>query len=162
MADSRRFRVLVAISALLFVFMISSGCARLKTRGKGSERPTPAASKRDKRPATLYHDFEDVLLPSGLKVDKRRSFIYHTPDFKAGVLVLTGRVDVSSLIRFFNKNMAKDNWRLASSFKSPRTIMFFKKPNQDCIVNITEKQFTTEVEIWVAPAMISPEEDLLK
>lgn len=163
MTDLRRFGMFVCISALLVAFTIFLGCARLKTSTKGAKRAEPAASKQDKTPASLYHDFEDVLAPSELKVDKKRSFVfYHAPDFTAGVLVLTGRVEVKSLIRFFENNMAKDNWRLASSLKSPCTIMFFNKPNRGCIINITEKQFKTEVEIWVAPTTGSVEEGLFK
>ncbi|MBW2331799.1 MAG: hypothetical protein JRF30_13045, partial [Deltaproteobacteria bacterium] len=139
MTDLRRFGMFVCISVLLLVCTIFLGCARLKTS----------------------NDFEDVLVPSELKVDKKRSFIfYHAPDFTAGVLVLRGRVEVKSLIRFFENNMAKDNWRLASSLKSPCTIMFFNKPNRGCIINITERQLKTEVEIWVAPTMGSVEEGL--
>lgn len=163
MTDLRRFRVCVGISALLLVCTIFLGCARLKTSTKGAERAEPAASRQDKTPAPLYYDFEDVLVPSELKVDKKRSFIfYHAPDFTAGVLVLRGRVEVNSLIRFFENNMAKDNWRLASSLKSPCTIMFFNKPNRGCIINITERQLKTEVEIWVVPTMGSVEEGLFK
>jgi hypothetical protein len=58
--------------------------------------------------------------------------------------------------------MAKDNWRLVSSFKSPRTIMFFNKANRSCIINITEKSFKTDVEIWVAPSVEGTESTLLK
>jgi len=162
MADLRKFRILVVASALFLTFTVFLGCARLKAMSKSPERPKPAARKQDKTPAPLYYDFEDVLVPSELKVDKKRSFVYHSPDFTAGVLVLTGRVEINSLIRFFDNNMAKDNWRLVSSFKSPRTIMFFNKANRGCIINITEKQFKTEVEIWVAPTMETPEEGLLK
>ncbi len=163
MADLRRFRILVGISVLLFIFTVFLGCARLKAMSKSPERPKPAARKQDKTPAPLYYDFEDVLVPSELKVDKKRSFIYHTSDFTAGVLILTGRVEMNSLIRFFDNNMAKDNWRLISSFKMGiRTIMFFDKPNRGCIININEKQFKTEVEVWVAPTMETPEEGLLK
>jgi len=162
MADLRKFRILVVASALFLAFTVFLGCARLKAMSKSPEGPKPAARKQDKTPAPLYYDFEDVLVPSELKVDKKRSFVYHSPDFTAGVLVLTGRVEINSLIRFFDNNMAKDNWRLVSSFKSPRTIMFFNKANRGCIINITEKQFKTEVEIWVAPTMEAPEEGLLK
>ncbi|MBW1740694.1 MAG: hypothetical protein JRJ42_06090 [Deltaproteobacteria bacterium] len=162
MANLRRCRILVGISAVLLVFIFFLGCTRLKTSTKSSERPEPVAKRHDKTPAPLYYDFEDVLVPSELKVDKKKSFVYHAPDFSAGVLVLKGRVEVNSLVRFFDNNMAKDNWRLVSSFKSPRTIMFFNKPNRGCIINITEKQFTTEVEIWVAPTMVTGEEGLLK
>ena len=161
MSDSRQFGIVAGIS-LLLVFMIFFGCAPSKTITKTSEKIEPAASKQDKTPAPLYYDFEDVLVPSELKVDNKRSFIYHAPDFTAGVLVLTGRVEVNSLIRFFENNMAKDNWRLMSFFKSPRTIMFFNKSNRGCIINITEKQFTTEVEIWVAPTMETTESGLLQ
>lgn len=162
MSNLRRFRILAGIAVLLFVFTIFLGCTRLKTRTKKSERLEPAASKEIKTPVPLYYDFEDVLVPSELKVDRERSFVYHAPDFTTGVLVLTGRVEVNSLIRFFDNNMVKDNWRLVSSFKSPRTIMFFNKSNRVCVVNITEEHFNTEVEIWVAPTLGSVEEGLLK
>ena len=163
MADLRKFRILVVASALFLALTVFLGCAHLKAMSKSPERPKPAAKKQDKTPAPLYYDFEDVLVPSELKVDKKRSFVYHTADFTAGVLILTGRVEMNSLIRFFDNNMAKDNWRLISSFKMGiRTIMFFDKPNRSCIININEKQFKTEVEIWVAPTTEIPEEGLLK
>jgi hypothetical protein len=163
MASMRRIRILVGVSVLLLVFTVLFGCARLKPRAKSTERAEPVATKQDKTPTPVYYDFEDVLVPSELKVDKNRSFVFHhAPDFTAGILVLTGRVEVDSLVRFFQNNMAKDNWRLVSSLKSPYTIMFFNKPNRGCIVKISEKQLKTEVEIWVAPTMAGVEEGLLK
>lgn len=163
MEDLRRFRILIGISTLLFIFTVFSGCARLKATSRGSEKSTPAVKKQDDTPVPLYYDFEDILVPSELKVEKKRSFVYHSPDFTAGVLALTGRVEINSLIKFFDNNMAKDNWRLEASFKlANRTIMFFNKPNRGSIINITGKQFKTEVEIWVAPVMGAAEEGLLK
>ncbi|MBW1822721.1 MAG: hypothetical protein JRI92_13440 [Deltaproteobacteria bacterium] len=75
--------------------------------------------------------------------------------------MLKGRVEIGSLISFFEKNMAKDNWRLISSFKSSRTIMLFQKQNRWCVINITESM-STRIEIWVAPTMSEPVEGLLK
>jgi hypothetical protein len=150
MADFRRVRVLVGISALLLVLVISLGCARLNSNTTSSES---APTTEDVEPTPLYHNFEDVLVPSELKVDTKRTFVHHAPDFRAGVLVLTGRVEISSLVGFFEDNMAQDNWR---------TMMIFQKPNRDCIINITEKQFKTEVEIWVAPTTRTQRETLLK
>jgi len=159
MADFGRVRILVGISALLLVLVISLGCARLDSNTTSSES---AAATEDVEPTPLYHDFEDVLVPSELKVDTKRTFVHHAPDFRAGVLVLTGRVEISSVVRFFEDNMAQDNWRLVTTFRSPRTMMIFQKPNRDCIINITEKQFKTEVEIWVAPTTRTQRETLLK
>jgi len=157
----RRFRVLVGISALLFVFAVVVGCAKPKSSSTTPEEAEFAATEPDDTPTPLYYDFDDVLVPSELKTDKKRSFVYHTDEFTAGVLVLRGRVEINSLIRFFDSNMAKDNWRLMSSFKSPRTILFFTKANRSCIINITERRFDTEVEIWVAPTKTVEDEGLL-
>jgi len=99
----------------------------------------------------IYYDFGDVRVPEELKVDNRSSFVYRTEGFSAGVLVLEGRVEIYSLIGFFENSMANDNWTAISSFKSPRTIMLFQKENRWCVINITERQFSTHVEIWVAP-----------
>jgi hypothetical protein len=147
---------------MLLVLVISLGCAPSKKSTKSSKTSEPVATTPSKTPAPLYYDFEDVLVPSELKVDREKSFVHHAPDFRAGVLVLTGRVEINSLVRFFENNMAKDNWRLESSFRSPRTMMIFEKPNRNCIINITGKQFNTEVEIWVAPAAETAEGSLLK
>jgi hypothetical protein len=161
MTDLKRFKVLVGISALLFVFAVVVGCAKLKSSSTSAEDMEPTATESDDTPTPLYYDFDDVLVPSELKVDTKRSFVYHTDEFTAGVLVLSGRVEINSLISFFDSNMAKDNWRLMSSFKSPRTILFFTKANRSCIINITEGRFGIEVEIWVAPTTANEEEGLL-
>lgn len=162
MGESVTSRRLVAISGLLLALMIFWGCSGPSVNTKDSEGEALEAEMRSEAPTPLYYDFEDVLVPSELKVDKKKSFVYHSQDFRAGLLVLKGGVEINSLIRFFENNMAKDNWRLVSSFKSPRTIMFFNKPNRSCIINITEKWFSTEAEIWVAPNMEPSGQGVLK
>ncbi|MBW2647538.1 MAG: hypothetical protein JRE23_15465 [Deltaproteobacteria bacterium] len=87
--------------------------------------------------------------------------MYRTEKFITGILAFSGRVDVESLIEFFTNNMVKDNWQLISVFKSPKSIMFFSKKNRSCIINIMDKPFSTEVEIWVAPVLGSEEETLV-
>lgn len=159
MTDLIRLRIVAGVLTLLVIFTLFAGCARLK---RGRAKTEKQAATETKTPEPLYYDFEDVLVPSELKLDKKRSFVYHAPGFTAGVLVLTGRVEMDSVIEFFENNMAKDNWRLVSSFKSPRTIMFFNKPNRSCIINITERRLKTEVEIWVAPSVEDIQSTLLK
>ena len=58
--------------------------------------------------------------------------------------------------------MANEKWDFVSSFKSPRTIMLFKKKDRRCVINITEKKFNTLVEIWVAPTVNAEMTDLPK
>lgn len=151
MANLGRARVLVGISVLLLVLASFAGCTRLRPSTRSADISETGEITQDMEPVPIYYDFEDILVPSELKVDTKRTFVHHAPEFKAGVLVLTGRVEMNSLVRFFEHNMAQDNWRLVTAFRSPRTMMLFNKPNRNCIVSITEKQFNTEVEIWVAP-----------
>ena len=157
MRQGRKVLVFVGIVAAFFLI---AGCAGLKAKKTG---PTPQITKqKEKGPSALYYDFGDVLIPGELKVDKKASFVCQTLGFSAGLLVLKGRVEINSLAAFFGNNMTKDNWRTISSFKSPRTIMLFRKENRWCLINITEKDFTTHVEIWVAPMINEAESGLIK
>lgn len=128
--------------------LILSGCAGTKGNATGSD---PAAGTNNNDP--LYYDFGDVLVPREMKVEKNASFVFRTPGLSAGVLSMKGRVDGHSLITFFETNMANDNWSLVSAFKSFRNIMLFKKESRWCVINITEKKFSTYLEIWVSPTV---------
>ncbi len=140
------------VFGLILALIIFSGCTAFRSgsqqasEGKDIQQPT---SKNE----PIYYDFGDVLVPKQLTVNKKLSFVYRTPGFSAGVLSLKGRVELNSLLAFFQNNMVKDNWRLVSSFKSMRTIMLFQKENRWCVINITEKEYYTYVEIWVSPTM---------
>lgn len=141
-----------AMLGLVFMAVVAlflSGCAG-KTEGNGgSVLQNPP--EEEQGPSPLYLDFGDVLIPNELAVSPKNSFVYRTPSTSAGVLVLSGKVEVGSLVSFFESNMVKDNWRIVSSFKSPRTIMLFHKENRWCIININQSNFRAQVEIWVAP-----------
>lgn len=149
MTSILRRRFFNALSMLLISLVLSSGCAYL--RGNGGEADETVVTGEETESGSLYYDFGDVPIYSSLKVDKKKSFVYHVPGFTAGVLGLSGRVDADTLEYFFKKNMPKDNWKLVCSFKSPRSVLFFTKEKKSCIINMTEKRFKTEVEIWVAP-----------
>jgi hypothetical protein len=146
----------------VFAMTVFGGCASLNRDRVDSSEEASLTIEGEDTPGPLYYDFGDVLVPLELKVDKKKSFVYHAPGFTAGVLGLSGRVDIGSLIRFFENNMAKDNWKLVSVFKSPRTIMFFNKPNRSCIINMTEGSFNSIVEIWVAPTIGEGDTTLFK
>lgn len=139
------------------VMLIVSGCASTKGDTAGSDAGS-GANKNE----PLYYDFGDVLVPREMKVDKNASFVFRTPGLSAGVLSMNGRVDGHSLITFFENNMVSDNWSLVSAFKSFRNIMLFKKESRWCVINITEKKFTTHLEIWVSPTVEGAAPSLLK
>jgi hypothetical protein len=132
----------VAVALMLFC----AACSSTPTTTDGSE-----AREKDQKNAPLYYDFVDVLVPRELSLNTKSSFVYHTSGLTAGVLVFTSKVERSSLIQFFENNMAKDNWQAVSSFKSPRTLLVFQKENRWCVITVTENNWDTQVEIWLAP-----------
>lgn len=136
---------------LVLLFMTLASCS---TKFFGSETDTEDQGDMAISPVdstTFYQDFDDILVPKEMELQTNSSFIFETPQVKAGVLVFKGRVDAVSLATFFENNMLKDGWTRSSSFKYQRAIMVFTKPDRDCIINIIEHRFSTLLEIWVAP-----------
>ena len=157
--DAQKRLYLATLVFMIAVVFSAGGCSSLT---KKDDKATAPASKTSSAVAARYYDFGDVLVPKELKVDKKSSFIYQTSGFSAGVLVLKGRIETSSLISFFETNMAKDNWNIISSFKSERTMLLFQKTHRWCVMSITDEAFNTYVEIWVAPTTQDPQTGLLK
>jgi len=110
-----------------------------------------ASSAPDKKARASYYDFEDILIPSELGLDKKNSFVYATSRSKVGILVFEGRVEPSSLATFFQNNMQKDGWSLLSSFKYRQYLLTFLKEDRACVITINEKSFTTTTEVRVGP-----------
>ncbi len=161
MIKMRQHSFLVCVGVITAFLLLISGCSTSKFRKNSPSSVT--AAKKDKGQAPLYYDFEDVLLPKQMKLDKKSSFVFKTPGVSAGVLVLSGWIEINSLITFFENNMAKDNWNLLTSFKSRRTIMLYQKETRWCVINITDKDFGgTYVEIWVAPTLNEASSGILK
>ena len=146
-------RVLMAIFSNMLIFIFITGCAT----GTLSERAIPPTESQIveeiKEPTiSLYYDFKDVPVPTELDIKREKSFAFQTTDYTIGLLTFYGNVEADSLISFYNNKMPEDGWRFLSSFKSPKNIMFFLKENRFCIITITSKTFTTELEILVTPS----------
>ena len=147
-------KALLRLAVILsFICIVMSGCA-------GTLSPTAPPATEEKHSysplksgetgnSPTYYDFDDVLIPPELKLDTQKSMVVSTSTFSGGVLVFNGYVDQASLIDFFLKNMAKDNWQLKGSIKYRHTVLTFEKPNKGCVITVGEQTFNTPVEIWI-------------
>ena len=97
-----------------------------------------------------------------MEPDSDSSFLYVSSGLTVGVMTVKGRVETDSLISFFQNNMTKDNWKLISYFKSPKTLMLFRKETRWSAISITEGTYYTYAEIWVAPTVGNVDTGLLK
>jgi hypothetical protein len=140
--------------ALVFILALGLAGCSLGKQPYGAEASAEGGSaSAQSQPTGRYYDFDDIQVPSQLKLNKERSILFKVGAFKAGVLVLEDNLEGESLINFFMDSMAKDNWVLKSSFKYPQVALFFAKKGKTCVINIKERTFSTEVAIWVAPAL---------
>ena len=132
---------------LLLTCLSIVGCGVFpSSSGEGGSAVESAAEGR-------YWDFDDVLVPSTMKLEKEKSMIFTAEGrIRGGLLVFADNLEMNSLINFFSVSMSKDGWLHKSSFKYPNVAMFFAKPDKTCIIHVTESTFSTSVSIWVAPA----------
>ncbi len=149
MAPKTRLARSIALAfAVAAVLLMCAGCKTMDFNS-GTSSSARAASPD---PSPVYYDFDDVLIPQELKMDKDSCFVYKASGIAAGVLVLSGRVEVNSLIAFFENNMIKDNWAMVSMVRSPRSLMLFRKENRTCVITVRTSPMNTQLEIWVAPS----------
>jgi len=138
---------MLQIGFMIFLISLVGGCSTTV-----KERPKEPRGEGTESRAKYYH-FDDVLIPYELNFNQKKSFVYETPLFKAGILYFKKwRLDVDSLIEFFNYHMEKDNWKLVNSFKGKENILNFSKPDKNCTIKISEDWMGyTEVEVRVGP-----------
>ena len=148
-----------SVLALMLVFLLGivwTGCSStVKERRDDSAKPGEGEETKappSKYNARYYH-FDDVLVPGELNYKQNKSFIYETPQFKAGSLYFTKWwLDVDSLIDFFNYHMEKDDWKLVNSYRGKESFLSFSKPDRTCNIRITDRWYgVTHVEIRVGP-----------
>ena len=146
-----------SVMVLLLVVLLGGvwmGCSTtVKERQQGQPATGATGEARSEGEGMGKYYLDDVRVPSELNFKPKRSFIYETPRFKAGVLVFTKwRLDVTSLIEYFKYTLEKDNWKLVNSFRGKESFVNFSKPDKTCMIKMIEEWYgTTLVEIRVGP-----------
>ena len=155
-------RWLVLFFVFVWAVLFISGCGVLKPIDQ--KTPAGGSSQANNVVAGVYQDFDDVLIPKSMQINRKTSSIFETPTITAGVLSLNGMLELDDLIGFFKTNMTKDNWTAVGMFKGPRSILHFEKGNRWCVVTLTDSRYgyKTQVEIWVTPKNDALPSGLLK
>lgn len=143
---------LVVLGLTLIAFL--SGCGSVLQEQKKEEPAVtaPQLSKKTDLPNARYFDFDDIQIPNELSPNASKSKIFQTPNMTAGLLVLSGNVEVKSLVEFFKSSMARDNWQMKGNFKlPPKSVLLFEKKNKRSIIMIEDNTFSTQVDVWAIP-----------
>jgi hypothetical protein len=144
----------IGLLLVILLSVIGVGCSTtVKERQQGQPVTEATGETKGERAVTGRYYLDDVRIPEELNYKPDESMVYETQKFKAGVLRFSKwRLDVQSLIEFFNYNMVKDNWTFVNMFKGKETQLTYTKPDKTCNIRITETWTgMTQVMIAVGP-----------
>jgi len=112
----------------------------------------------------LYHDFDDILVPKAMQINRKMTRLSETQTMLTGVMSFEGNLDRSELVRFFKNNMVKDNWDRVDQLMGSRSLLQFEKHNRWCVMTITERPggYGSQLEIWVIPKNKATSSGLIK
>lgn len=136
-------RMMPAISALGLMLLMIASCAMFE---KGPAKPETVPKRLPD-----VREFDDVMIPREMDIDKDGSAIYRREGMSAGLLRLSGRIEANSLMRYFRTNMANEGWRLLTQFRSPQSLMLFQKDNRMAVIAVEDGDFKTFADVWVVP-----------
>ncbi|MFW6055622.1 MAG: hypothetical protein ACOC9D_06915 [Thermodesulfobacteriota bacterium] len=150
------FKKLLLLSGLLVLFTSCSGMQNPFTpQPETSSDISVNESQSEPLPQddNAYFDFDDILIPSDLTLDRNSSIMFQTSRIKAGKLEFHGRVDPVSLFNFFIVNLPKDNWSIKGQFKYGHFLIIAEKADKFTVLKITEGNFKTMLQVWVTPRL---------
>lgn len=136
-------RKMIWLVTMVMLALLTASCAMFE---KGPAKPETAQKRLPD-----VREFDDVLIPREMDIDKESSMIYRREGMSAGLLRLAGRVETTSLMRYFQNNMANEGWRLISQFRSPQSLMIFQKGNRMAVIAIEDGDLETFADVWVVP-----------
>jgi hypothetical protein len=132
---------LARLTAVALSLLVLSACALFE---KGPAKPDPGRLP-DQR------EFDDVMVPRDMDIDREASAVYQRDGASIGILRMSGRIDQSSLMRYFQNNLGNDGWRQVSVMRAPQSIMIFQKANRMAVIALSEDYLTTYADLWVVP-----------
>ncbi len=155
-------RRMAIVGAILLLISLTA-CSNL---GGGSSPPpnpiaqqnqpsapaSPASPAPSSGPRPQFYDFADIPVPTEMDLVSKESYVFQSGTLKAGMLTFKGRVDVTSLINFFQMAMPHESWKPKGGFRYKRSVLIFEKPDKMCVINLYEKTFYSYAEIYVAPS----------
>jgi hypothetical protein len=144
MKGLKRTRKLL-VCLVLSVFVLSvQGCTYFdRTDEEGT-----AALVQESQP--FYpRDFNEVLIPDGLMLDRTESMYIKSESFNGGILNYQGRLEVNSLTEFFENTMPQKGWQLSGSVKSANSLLIFTKSEKTCMISITESKLSMNTEVYI-------------
>jgi len=139
----KRIGTLAVLLALLLSAQLTwTGCASTPPKEGGT-------ASSDTALRASFSGFEDVLIPSDISADQKKSQIYSAGKTKVGLLTFKGRVEPDSLADFFLNNLPRNGWKLMTILKDRAHALILLKDDRVCLITIREDWWNTVCEVRV-------------
>lgn len=103
-------------------------------------------------PIVFLPEFNDIPVPTELRRDDERSFVYETTGVSLGVLTYTGYFKPKSINTFYRNEMPANGWKFINAFTdSGRYYLSYIKDVRSCIISVEETTMSTKLVIKVGP-----------
>ncbi len=144
--DRIGFRGTLLFLVAVALFMIS-GCAGQSFTGGSAVAPGDSALP----PVSGFaDDIQDIVLPTDLEWNRKKSMTIKTESFRGGVWRYEGKVEPISLKDFMISAMQDHKWKLVGEAASQDIMLAFVKPSKTCMMVISEGAFgKTELTLYV-------------
>ncbi len=96
--------------------------------------------------------FPDIPIPSTHRINLAKSVIYTSPSVTMAKVTLSGGGDLDSLYRFFEENMAANDWTMVNAVQSSQSFMHYAKPGRFTSIFIENLgKYGNQVHMTVGP-----------
>lgn len=136
---SARFHKLVLI---LFVFGLFVLC-----RPYISIASEESAAPKDIRPMPVseFFKFENIPVPEGYKLDKKKSFVFRNDVLLVAFLTYKGKSKADKVAAFFKEQLPLYGWKLINVIEYGERVLNFEMDGQTCIITVDRKGKTFEL-----------------
>ena len=133
---------LLRLMALALSLLLLSACAMFE---KGPAKPEPKRLP-DQR------EFDDVLVPRDMDIDREASAVYRRDGASIGILRMSGRVDAELAHAVLSEQPAATRaGARCPMLRAPQSLMVFQKANRMAVIALSRTDLTTYADIWVVP-----------
>lgn len=118
--------------AVVFLLLVVAGCA--------SQSPAPSMGEGGNigpLPSAVTN-YDDIELPPEMKLDAKKSLSIKTESFRGGVLLFSGKIEITSLREYMIATMKNNKWRHVGEASYDNVLLAFTKPDKTAMVVLRE------------------------
>lgn len=124
----KRCSYCLIVAVLLFVFAGCASQSQAPAVGDGNIGPLPSA----------VTNYDDIELPPEMKLDAKKSLSIKTESFRGGVLLFSGKIEITSLREYMIATMKNNKWRHVGEASYDNVLLAFTKPDKTAMVVLRE------------------------